>query len=534
MAQTLLSQAMTPGPVVPGPTIPQQIQSNVATAAGAGGDLPATLFMPLIGAPLAALQGLTGVTPGNISREALQGATSGWAKNILPSSFGTEVQSFRSDHPLYAFGANALGQYLNPANRLIATGAGVLGMGSKILAGAAGGAAAGALNAAGEAPAGEKLQGAETGAKWGGALGAIGGTIARLIEPSNNPTDTDRIQAGLRRALQMSDQNPEQLAKILSMTRDVESTPYYQSLDDANAQVRITPTIRAALATDAGERALRNARSALVGQVEVPDMQDPSVEQVPWRVMDVVKKNLDADLEFAKTQGRLAAGASPEAVGPQNPAERLDQKAVLGVRKALLGEVDQQLPDYAKGRAAWEKSSRTLMYLNMGKQAFLKMTPERLNQVMQETEANPADREAFTIGALGNLKDVSSKAAMNRPGFQAMRLDRPGAMQKLQMLAPDETTRESVLGLLEKEGANARALTEIRKLWGIGPILRTTGIMASESPAADALRTTVQPGSPQAAVVAGNAMRATPAALQAGTQLLQRLNSSSQSTPVAP
>lgn len=154
----------------------------------------------------------------NLARSAYQGATFGFGDEIagavaqaipgghdyesMRAEMNTREQQFQRDHPVASLGANIVGGAIIPgvggAGAMRAVGGSVARR--AVAGGVVGsllGAGAGALEGAGRAEPGERLEGAEQGAIGGGLLGGAIGTVAPIIGPPARKlagTVTDRFR----------------------------------------------------------------------------------------------------------------------------------------------------------------------------------------------------------------------------------------------------------------------------------------------------------------------------------------------------
>lgn len=140
----------------------------------------------------------------NLARSAYQGATFGWGDEIagavaqvvpgghdyesMRAELNTREQQFQRDHPVASLGANIVGGAIIPglggAGAMRAVGGGVArrALAGGVVGGLLG-AGAGAVEGAGRAEPGQRLEGAWTGATGGGLLGGAIGAAGPIVGP---------------------------------------------------------------------------------------------------------------------------------------------------------------------------------------------------------------------------------------------------------------------------------------------------------------------------------------------------------------
>ena len=125
------------------------------------------------------------------------------------------------------------------------------------------------------------------------------------------------------------------------------------------------------------------------------------------RTLNVVKKGLDAMVENAKdpVTGRLSE----------------EGRAIDGVRRSFLGELDKANPDYKAARQSWAGPSQAQEAFNQGQSIFrnngVNQTPGALADFM--SKASDGEKEAAKLGVraafnaqMANSGDPAAKAAM--------------------------------------------------------------------------------------------------------------------------
>ena len=430
----------------------------------------------LIGAAQAAGTGaFAGMTSGFGDEALVQGLgliQPGTNTQQMQAEMDRRQQQLRADHPIASFAGNVAGAAANPVIAGLAKILGVGGAGSGLIGSMAKGAGVGAvatgLQAAGDAPAGQKQDAAVTGAKWGAALGAFGGAVGRGLRARSAKGEADKIAMDLKEMLDVSRQNPDAAVAQIVQSRQAEAAPYYAALDQANTQVKVTKNIRDLLTRPIGQKAVANVREQMANSGEAfPDFA--KAKSVPWRVIDLIKKDLDGRIGFAQANERAVLGQKQPVAGAMDEYSADSYKAV---RQALLDDVDKQpgLKDYATGREIWQEHSDLLNAIRQGRESFLKLRPEQLDKVFRAM--SPDQQALFRVGAIQSLLDKVGKASEESKGFTAMGLGKANVQENIRRIAPTPQAAVAVTKLMMNEGASAEAINALRHIWGLGPILR--------------------------------------------------------------
>jgi hypothetical protein len=193
-----------------------------------------------------------------------------------------------------------------------------------------------------------------------------------------------------------------------------------------------------------------------------------NAQQIPLRVVDYVKKSLDA------------------MIGDRTPAGAMDRTArasLIRDRNALLKSVDELVPEYGTARDAYRGGAALRDAFDSGADA-VKMTRDELADELGRMSKGEAQQ--FRIGAVGRLlEDVQSRA----DGQDAMAVLAKNRVvrDKIRMLLPSDAARESFDALVSSE---ARQTATRRTIQGsrTAPLLQDIAALADDpTPATNAL-----------------------------------------------
>lgn len=165
---------------------------------------------------------------------------------------------------------------------------------------------------------------------------------------------------------------------------------------------------------------------------------DPILTGVPnMRTLNVAKKGLDNILE----------GYRDPVTGRLNLDER--GRAIAGVQRAFLSQLDAANPDYAAARAAWAGPTRVRNAMATGQDVFDRsVRPDQLRQ--QLAAMSPDEREAFQIGARDQLAEVMGTARRDATAARAM-FETGWNREKLGLVLGDDERAVAFLETLGRE-----------------------------------------------------------------------------------
>ena len=133
------------------------------------------------------------------------------------------------------------------------------------------------------------------------------------------------------------------------------------------------------------------------------------------RLLDAGKRGLDAILEDYRnpTTGKLV----------------LDERgrAIEGMRKAYVAELDRLNPDYAGARAAWAGPARAKTVMKTGEN-ILGMHPEDVQSFY--SELTPGEQKHFKIGVAQALKDAIAEGSVTSPTVRKLSASSFDSMMK--------------------------------------------------------------------------------------------------------
>ena len=188
--------------------------------------------------------------------------------------------------------------------------------------------------------------------------------------------------------------NTYDTAAALNEQKRTESKPLYEKAfsqsipaDDHLNAILETPDAQSGLKN--GIRYIQNELASNGESFNPADYEIPSTGQVPMKIIDAVKRGLDATVT--------------EGTDPLTGKMNSDAASVNQLRKALLNKVDSISPDYAAARAAFAGPSQSQDAMNLGLRA-LNLQPEEIaNQVSQMPD-----------GSVDYFKNGLAKALMNK------------------------------------------------------------------------------------------------------------------------
>lgn len=205
--------------------------------------------------------------------------------------------------------------------------------------------------------------------------------------------------------------NPNEVSDQLLQTARQRAAPLY---DEFRAQpARTSDELQAMLGTPAGRQALINARSIAANEGRDPNSlgfdlddlgqvvlrQDPSPE-----TLDLVKRGLDDVVSGAQNPltGRIETDAG---------------RAVEGLRRRFVGEVDRLYPQYAPARAAYAGPASERAALQRGRD-MARANPRDIQRAMDGLSA--AQRAQFGLGQRVAMADAVDRARLGTNPYQSV------------------------------------------------------------------------------------------------------------------
>jgi len=212
----------------------------------------------------------------------------------------------------------------------------------------------------------------------------------------------DRLSRQARRTISNDPRSPMEIREAVGQEGRRQAAPLYEQ---AYAQpVEVTPVIQDLLRRPAGQAALQRAQRIAANEGQSIDMQNPSMQ-----TLDYVKRGLDDVLEGYRdrTTGRMVLDT--------------EGRAIEGVRRDFLGELDNINPAYRQARQSYADMSRLQEATDLG-EGFLtteadefaaragRLTPE------QRPLAQAAARRAVERGAStqGNAPGIAQRLSSGR------------------------------------------------------------------------------------------------------------------------
>lgn len=273
-----------------------------------------------------------------------------------------------------------------------------------------------------------------------------------------------RNQRAVRGALNDAMPNqPEYFDAIeeLAAKRSREAGPIYESV--LGRPVNVTPALESLSKRPTIASALRRARTRLADEGLDPDTST-------LRLYQYAKEHIDG-LEGAAIRGGNGTRA----------------KTLGNARRALVSALDEQFPDYARARAAYEAPSRAMDLIKDGRD-FLKRDPEELRRFIRTL--SPEEQRYYRTGVYRGIMDRIEGFAENRAPRAmfakprerqllqaAMGNDKGAARQFMRLIANEsqkKITRNQVLG----NSATARRLAKANDA-GMDPNVAVSAVVDS-------------------------------------------------------
>lgn len=205
--------------------------------------------------------------------------------------------------------------------------------------------------------------------------------------------------------------NPNEVSENLLQAARRNAGPLY---DDFRAQpARTSDELQAMLSTPAGQQALNNARGIAANEGRDPNAlgfdldelgqvvlrRDPSPE-----TLDLVKRGLDDVVSGAQNPltGRIETDAG---------------RAVEGLRRRYIGEVDRLYPQYAPARAAYAGPAAERAALQRGRD-MARAAPRDIEVTMGRMP--PTQQDQFRLGQRVEMSDAVDRARMTTNPYQSI------------------------------------------------------------------------------------------------------------------
>lgn len=414
------------------------------------------------------LEGInTNVNPRNVTRSIAQGALFNFGDELVGMVSPDAKEEMRLRESLYAKQhpyANAIGQvaggFAVPGMGAGATlGKGAVGVGKAMARGAAIGAGAGALAGAGagEGELGDRLDHAETGAMWGGALGAAfpaAGGLLRMLSPTARmqrrvggaiedaggvpvlqQRSREAAAAGRGADVMLADLDPH-LQQLLDFAANNDVGTWVRATESlakrqSGMSQRLLADVKRLLGSPHLKSEMRKMKSALADWASSdagfeglrkmnPKIADPeALSQLAQYLDQPYVKQL---WEVAKQEGRV--GVNPEGLFSLPSFERLHNfktkldrevtmaftrgdgtfaKGLAGVRDQVDAAIQRAVPEYGRRAATYAKGINAQKALALGATYVRNSDNVELMNVVTSMAKNPSELEAFRKGFVAQL-----------------------------------------------------------------------------------------------------------------------------------
>ena len=440
----------------------------------------------------------------------------------MQQRYQAEQGQFREENPGLSLGAELLGGVATGGT--IARGLGKFAAGPlatyapraanlasrapRAIAYPASGAAAGAIGGAGFAGPESRGEGAAVGALFGGGIGAgaaIGGSVASAIASRLPRNQASRAERTIARELERSGVTPEiankrldrlgergmiadiipDLAETVAQVPGAARTRATQAL--VGRELRQPGNLRKAARSAVGETAnyvdeierLAQKRAADAGPLYRSALAMPL--NVTRELASIFKRpSMQTALKKAESMAREEGGVIAGNVNRVNYAKLALDDMISEARRAgqgnrvrqltqtkndMLRIVDDQVPDYAAARKAWEEPSRAMDVIELGRNIFKKNADEIAAEVKG---LDPADLDYYRTGLYRELLDMVDNFGGNRdPRFLLMKpairdkvraafAGDTGAFRTFQRLIKNESTKKRTRNQALGNSATAR------------------------------------------------------------------------------
>lgn len=188
------------------------------------------------------------------------------------------------------------------------------------------------------------------------------------------------------------------------------------------------------------KKAMRNAQRTMQNAgVEIGD----DLSAVPFRLLDQVKKELDAQIRYGKT--------------PQGGAQTGDVTALKALKAEFIKELDSRFPGYTNARRIFSDETAVADALEEGRK-FFRGDAELNKSTFSKLSA--AEQDAFRLGAAREIKRVIEETPDG--GDAANRLIRSKAMRdRLKVIFPDEESYSGFISAAQRESRFAKTRNEV-------------------------------------------------------------------------
>jgi hypothetical protein len=232
--------------------------------------------------------------------------------------------------------------------------------------------------------------------------------IAKALFEGRRKLAPQRIDAAVRSALGQKGEF-HAAKKALADRMKTEAAPLYEAA--YKQPLRLTPKLKAVMNRPSMKDALR---SGVRMAKEEGDVIGGNIQ-----MLDYAKRALDDKIGVA-----LRAGENQKA------------RALMGTKRALLDELDYQIPIYAKARAAFAGPKALDDALDMGRKF---MTEDAEDIASMIADMTVSEKEFFRIGAIRQIRDSVLSKSDTADAYKAI-FNSPLKREKIGALFPDAKT----------------------------------------------------------------------------------------------
>lgn len=232
--------------------------------------------------------------------------------------------------------------------------------------------------------------------------------LAKETLESRNKQLTQRVFSDASEGLDLPiNASLKQASQAIKARRGVQADDLYSKI---NKPIQPTPEIKRILAVDEVEKAIEKASQRL-GKERAAGKQISTIN-----VIDEAKRILDDQIESLRRQG-----------------QRNESRRLLTLKRSLIKEIDDQVPEYAKARNAYAGDSALLDAGEKGRGIF-KMDVDDIDDIVSDL----ADSEKVMF-RLGVQKAVREKLMLAREGTNAInRISSQANLEKISKAFPSK------------------------------------------------------------------------------------------------
>ena len=229
--------------------------------------------------------------------------------------------------------------------------------------------------------------------------------LARALFEGRRKLAPQRIDNALRGALNQGGEFHAARDALESQARQAAKPLYEQAYSQP---VRITPKLKTLIKRPSMQKALKEGK-------RMAD-EEGGVIGGHIQALDYAKRALDDQIGKA-----IRAGKNQTA------------RALMGTKKALLDEMDSQVPAYAKARAAYSGPKAMEDALESGRK-FMREDAEDIVKAVRDM--SPTEKEFFRMGAIREIRDKVLSKSDTANAYRAI-FDSPLKRDKIRALFPD-------------------------------------------------------------------------------------------------